>query len=96
MRFLSASPAFVFVCLFTMVAHGKPPELALAGVYEKGVDLTDYYVSEKWMASARIGTASFGWAGAGLRNSLAQPGVMSRSTIADAISVCLPGNEYRQ
>ncbi|TGN39954.1 DNA ligase [Marinobacter confluentis] len=33
--------------VFSAVAHSEPPALALAGVYEKGVNLENYYVSEK-------------------------------------------------
>jgi len=45
MRILS----ILIVVLFTQppAAHAEPPSLALAGVYEKGIDLEDYWVSEK-------------------------------------------------
>jgi DNA ligase-1 len=38
--------AFVFLS-HVPTAYSDPPALALAGVYEKGVDLRDYWVSEK-------------------------------------------------
>lgn len=38
---------FVFALVAAFNAHAKPPELALAGVYEEGVALNDYWVSEK-------------------------------------------------
>ena len=38
---------FVFALVAAFNAHAEPPELALAGVYEEGVALNDYWVSEK-------------------------------------------------
>ncbi|MDF0752639.1 DNA ligase [Marinobacter sp. 71-i] len=38
---------FAFVLAATPCAYAEPPELALAGVYEEGVALDDYWVSEK-------------------------------------------------
>jgi len=41
-------PFWFVIALFAAAhAHAEPPELALAGVYEKGVALDDYWVSEK-------------------------------------------------
>ena len=38
---------FSFTLFAAFNAHAEPPELALAGVYEEGVALDDYWVSEK-------------------------------------------------
>ena len=38
---------FAFALFTAFNAHAEPPELALAGVYEEGVALDDYWVSEK-------------------------------------------------
>jgi len=38
---------FAFALSTAFNAHAEPPELALAGVYEEGVALDDYWVSEK-------------------------------------------------
>jgi len=38
---------FVFALVAAFNAHAERPELALAGVYEEGVALNDYWVSEK-------------------------------------------------
>ncbi|MFN2360628.1 MAG: DNA ligase [Marinobacter sp.] len=38
----------ILLCILTgPIAHADPPDLALAGVYEEGVPLDDYWVSEK-------------------------------------------------
>ncbi len=47
MRYATAFVAILFIFTLTSTAHSEPPALALAGVYEEGVDLQDYWVSEK-------------------------------------------------
>ena len=37
---------FAFALFASFDAHAESPELALAGVYEEGVALDDYWVSE--------------------------------------------------
>ncbi|KPP97389.1 DNA ligase [Marinobacter sp. HL-58] len=46
MRFLTLLCATVLLFALS-IAHADPPDLALAGVYEEGVALDDYWVSEK-------------------------------------------------
>ncbi|MEE3169269.1 MAG: DNA ligase [Pseudomonadota bacterium] len=42
-----AAPAVLFLLLFSSLLRAAPPELVLAKVYEKGVPLERYWVSEK-------------------------------------------------
>ena len=43
---------FAFALFTAFNAYAEPPELALAGVYDEGVALDDYWVSEKPTAYA--------------------------------------------
>ena len=47
LRLFSAVLPVLLSLLFSPVSVGKPPELTLANVYQKGTPLNDYWVSEK-------------------------------------------------
>ena len=47
MRFYTVLLAVLAIATQSPVAFSEPPALTLAGVYEKGVQLEDYWVSEK-------------------------------------------------
>ncbi len=47
MRYPKAFAAILIIFAFTSAAHSEPPALALAGVYEQGVSLENYWASEK-------------------------------------------------
>lgn len=58
MRF---SPILFVVFVFlthALAAYAEPPPLALASVYQEGVSLEDYWVSENWTVSGPTGMAS--------------------------------------
>jgi len=47
MRFMNGLLAAFAIFIYAPAAMAEPPPLALAGVYEEGVNLNDYWVSEK-------------------------------------------------